>query len=260
MKDVISFTALFALVLSLTALPGTVHAGDEKPELGKNVELVDEAGSSWGTLKGRVLLKGDVPDPKTFKTNKRFKKTCNMKKNRTVQRVNVKDGGIQNVFVYLKGVKKALKPELPEKTLVIDQKECRFLPRIGLVQANGTVRVKNSDPTIHNFFYRGTAALGGVKGNKMQPKGADPLSVGVKSAEFITYRCNVHPWMKGMVRVANHHAYTLTAKNGSFSLTVPPGEYKMVVHHITMKEPISTSVTVPEKASVKKSLKLNLSK
>ncbi len=253
-RRAVNFMFVFALGF-LVQFQLNLDAGEEEPELGDKVEVVEKAGSDWGTLKGRIEIKGEVPDPQTFPTNSRFKQKCKMKKDRTVQRVKVKDSGVQNVFVRLKGVTKALESKLPPKTIVVDQKKCRFRPRAGLVQANGTIKVKNSDPTIHNFNYSGSNPLG-ISGNKTQPKGADPIKVHVKSPEYVSFRCNVHPWMKGRVLVADHHAYALTDKKGKFSMKVPPGSYQMEINHLSLKKPKTVEVEVPENDTKKKTVKV----
>jgi hypothetical protein len=44
--------------------------------------------------------------------------------------------------------------------------------------------------------------------------------------------CNIHPWMKGWVRVFDHPYYCLTDENGGFSLTlVPAGDHRLKVWH-----------------------------
>src|SRR5271170_1221117 len=63
----------------------------------------------------------------------------------------VKDGKLQNVFVYVKdGLGNRLYPA-PSNPVVLDQKGCRYIPHVIGVQVGQPVEFTNSDPTMHNI-------------------------------------------------------------------------------------------------------------
>ncbi len=63
----------------------------------------------------------------------------------------VKDGKLQNVFVYVKdGLGNKIYPA-PSTPVVLDQKGCRYVPHVIGVQVGQPVEFTNSDPTMHNI-------------------------------------------------------------------------------------------------------------
>ena len=66
--------------------------------------------------------------------------------------------------------------------------------------------------------------------NEAQPEGAPPREMNLKQKGLHIVTCDVHPWMKGYIWVADHPYYTLSDSTGAFSLSdVPPGKYKLVL-------------------------------
>ena len=46
------------------------------------------------------------------------------------------------------------------------------------------------------------------------------------------FACNIHPWMKGAIRVFDHPWFTVTDKDGNFAIkNVPAGDYRIVYWH-----------------------------
>jgi hypothetical protein len=64
--------------------------------------------------------------------------------------VNPENKGIANVFVFLPKAPTGFKAGKPEKELVFDQKNCKFLPHGLCIQAGQTVRVMSDDSVPHN--------------------------------------------------------------------------------------------------------------
>lgn len=209
----------------------------------KKLTIVETPGENWGTLKGTVKFEGSAPDPVTAPRDSK----CGIKAGQSLNRikVNKEKGIVKNALVYLDGVKKAIKSELPSKNITIDQEKCLFVPNWTYVlRKNGQVTVKNSDPEMHNFRYRGSSGF--TSGNENQPSGAKPIELSMNSSEWVSFVCNMHPWMVGLMRVSEHHAVARTGEDGSFSFDVAPGDYTLVVNHPEMNKPLKKKVTVPE--------------
>ncbi len=219
------------------------------------LEVVDEPGDNWGTLTGQVKFKGSAPDPVTAPRDSQ----CGLKKGDPLNRIKIdkEKGIVQNALVYLEGVETAISGELPPKSLTIDQEKCIFRPRWTYVlRMNGVVTVKNSDPELHNFRYRGTSDFG-AQGNKNQSPGAKPIEIEMNGSEWVNFECNVHPWMVGMLRVSEHHAVARSGTDGTFSFDVEPGDYTLVVNHPSLDNPVKTDVNVPEGDSVEKNVSVS---
>ena len=68
-----------------------------------------------------------------------------------------------------------------------------------------------------------------------------------KSEDVFVVKCDVHPWMKSYTQVFNHPYFSVTDKNGSFSIpNVPDGTYEIVAwqEKFGSKRVLSQSVTV----------------
>jgi hypothetical protein len=79
----------------------------------------------------------------------------------------------------------------------------------------------------------------------------------LKEPEIIRVDCDLHPWMRAWVVVADHPFYAVTNDRGEFMLdNVPPGEYTLrlwqeslgaVTNDVTVREEAITTVTVEMK-------------
>lgn len=236
---------------------------DSSDSKSDSLTMVENPGDNWGTVKGMVKLSGSAPRLNPEGVSSTHQQKCDIDSDRTtkqVLKVNKDSKAVKDAVVYIKGLKKGLKSELPPKEVTIDQKGCRFHPNHAIVRKGGTLKVTNGDPTTHNFRYEGlTNSL--FKGDKNQGEGAEALSIKMNVLDAVKFGCNVHPWMGGMVRTANHHAYALTGKDGSFSFQVPPGDYTLVVRHYLhpAKKPYTTDITVKEGGTVEKTVEIGLS-
>src|SRR5690606_26777213 len=107
-------------------------------------------------------------------------------------------GGIANVAIYLRRTPKMIKPELktPEKMqIVYDQKSCRFIPHMAVIQAGQSVEILNSDAVAHN-----------TRGNPVRNQGfnfivapnteaGNGIKIPLKVGESVPIQvgCDIHP-------------------------------------------------------------------
>lgn len=69
-----------------------------------------------------------------------------------------------------------------------------------------------------------------------------------KKAEIIRVDCDLHPWMRAWVVVAEHPFYAVTNDQGEFILNhVPPGEYTLQLWQESLGA-MTMDVTVKDKA------------
>lgn len=145
-----------------------------------------------------------------------------------------KKGGIKNAVVFIQGSIPSAKPFPKEQSFSIDQKQCRFEPRVKIVPAGKDLIVMNSDGISHNFH---THSLTNPSLNKAQPKSLPQMVVKFLRPEIFSVVCDIHRWMKAWIVVAAHPYYAVTDAEGRFQLTdVPAGDYTLHLWHETLGE------------------------
>lgn len=140
-------------------------------------------------------------------------------------------GELADVVVSLKGVAgKSTGPSQPP--VVLDQKGCLYTPQILAIQTGQKLVVKNSDNCIHNVHVVPKAAGNEEHNDAQMTGGADLTYTFAKPEMFITFKCDVHPWMFAWVSVFDSPYYAITDKEGKFVIkNVPPGKYTLEANH-----------------------------
>ncbi len=146
-----------------------------------------------------------------------------------------KDGGLKNVFVYVKtGLPKDKKWPVPKKPVELKQEGCHYIPHVFGVMAGQGVKVVNADPTNHNIH-------GLPKENKefnfsQAQKGMEKI-VELNKTEDFKIKCDVHAWMNAHCFVMDHPFFAVTDAEGKFAIKgLPAGEYEVVLSHETLGE------------------------
>lgn len=220
--------------------------------------------SGNATIKGKVVLKGDMPD--LVKLTSELQEKMKMKpedlphclemapaEQKQQQTWDIGDGnGVGNVFVWLTpapGTYFAIDENHPGvkaatgKPVVLDQPHCAFVPHVLALfpqykdeagktqQTNQEFVVKNSAEISHNVNLKGGPKNPGM--NQVLAKGGE-----VKPSKFspdnqpITVGCDIHKWMNGYIWVFDHPYYAITDKNGNFEIkNAPVGKVNIVAWH-----------------------------
>ena len=206
------------------------------------------AQNKWATVKGQVVFPGDKELPKRAPLNVTQDKDHCLSKGEILDEsviVSAKNKGIKNVVVFLRPDDTDLKAELPKEAIhpddknrkagevVIDQPCCMFGPRVTVARAGDKLTVKNSAPVAHNLFWE-TSNNGSY--NVTIPKMDKwELKEGLAKEEGnrpIQYKCTIHGWMTGYVRVFDHPYYAITDDSGNFEIkNAPVGKYRIVYWH-----------------------------
>jgi plastocyanin len=137
--------------------------------------------------------------------------------------------GLGNVFVHLKeGLARTFAP--PEEPVTLDQQGCLYHPHVLGLRAGQTLRIVNSDETLHNVH---AFAKNNREFNVGQPvKGLSTERVFDVAEVMIPFRCDVHKWMAAYVGVVEHPFFAVTASDGRFELVgLPPGSYVVEAWH-----------------------------
>jgi hypothetical protein len=201
--------------------------------------------AAWVTVKGQVVFPEKKPIPERAKLNVTQDKPVCLAKGDILDEsilVNPKNRGIKNVVVYLrpldKDVAEFAKAQIhpadanrKPAEVVIDQPCCMFVNRVTCARVGDTIVVKNPAPVAHNFFWSSSnnsdynANLAAKTDWKM-PKAL------VKENPPIQFKCTIHPWMSGYVRVFDHPYYAVTDADGKFEIrNAPAGKFRIVFWH-----------------------------
>lgn len=204
-----------------------------------------DAQAQFADLTGQILLDGAVPTLKN-KVNKgdaaaKDAAVCavmdipyyNLSINPTNQ-------GIADVFVYIRKAAK-VKPELaavPSEPIVVDQKQCMFVPHAMIVRCNQQVIATSQDAVPHNIHgynvfnpgFNFTVAANDREGQKVPVDKAnakaEPLPIAVK--------CDIHTHMESFWLVIDHPYAAVTDADGKFTIAgLPVGKHTLTIWHST---------------------------
>jgi plastocyanin len=119
---------------------------------------------------------------------------------------------------------------------MLDQKGCLYTPTILAIQTGQKLIVKNSDNCVHNVHSISTA--GNPEHNDAQmPGGKDLTYTFPKPEMFLKFQCDVHPWMFAWASIFDHPYFSISGKDGTFTIkNVPPGKYTVVANHRKLGE------------------------
>ncbi|MDB5310060.1 MAG: hypothetical protein JWO38_4262 [Gemmataceae bacterium] len=207
----------------------------------------EDAAGQWATIKGQVVFPAgkDIPERKKLEVSQ-DKAHCLSKGDILDESVvvNPKNRGVKNVVVWLRpDDAKDAKAKLPAakihpsdaqrkpKDVVIDQPVCMFAPRVTVARVGDTIVVKNSAPVAHNFFW--TSSNNGDANPTVTKETEWRMEQPLKPETTpIQYKCSIHPWMAGYVRVFDHPYFAVTDENGNFEIkNAPVGKFRLVYWH-----------------------------
>jgi plastocyanin len=197
------------------------------------------AQEQFGTIKGRLVYGGaEVPKPKEIQVTK-DPEVCGVKP--LVARdlmVDPKTKGVAFGVAYLvkpsganPEAEKALLAKSPE--VVVDQKQCEFVPYGTAVHQSQKIVFASSDPINHNVRYNAFVNPG--FNQIVPPNGKVEAKLVAEKSGSGGYRplllfCDIHPWMKGYIMVFDHPYFAITKEDGSFEIQgVPAGKQNLVV-------------------------------
>jgi hypothetical protein len=203
--------------------PGPVDAG------GTAVLLPPPPPGPKGTIQGTAALLGAAP--KMGLLNRAADSFCARNPAHDEEVLVGPAGMLRNVVVRIReGVRYAY--PVPEKTLEVKQVNCTYLPRVQVGVLGQEIAIYNNDPILHNVnTFKGTAQWF----NRPQPAiaGLPPIRKKLENGMgLVTFKCDIHPWMRAYIAVAPHPFSAVTADDGAFALRdVPPGTYTVEAWH-----------------------------
>jgi hypothetical protein len=150
--------------------------------------------------------------------------------NAMAETVKVSDGGLENVIVYVSsGVPTGVTFATPADAVQIDQHDCHYIPHVFTIMTNQTLKIKNSDMTLHNIH---AWAVTNPQYNQGQPRQDMVNETKFSKPEMpLPIRCDVHKWMNSFTGVFDHPFHSVSKSGGSFELKLPPGNYEITAWH-----------------------------
>jgi hypothetical protein len=183
-------------------------------------------------ITGKITLKGNPPPEKELPLDPNCG-ALHTEKPKTRLYVVGKGGELADTFVYLKDGLTGKTFPVPSEAKVLDQKGCEYVPYVSGVQVGQKLLVKNSDPVLHNVHLAPLSPDGNKEKNLAQmPKGADLDFTLTKPEILARFKCDVHNWMFAYVGAVDHPYYSVSDKDGTFTIkNVPKGDYTVEAFH-----------------------------
>lgn len=203
----------------------------------------DQAATSSGdatgaTVHGVVTLAGERPPQESIRLDADPQCLAIAGQSaRSTEDVVIGDGGgLANVFVYIKdGLPADREYPVPDQPVVLDQQQCRYLPRVLGVQVGQALILRNSDPLLHTVR---ADAVDNARFNIGTPvQGMEVRRSFQRPEVMVPVKCDMHPWMHAYVGVVAHPYFAVTDASGQFAIAgLPPGTYRVGMWHERLGE------------------------
>jgi plastocyanin len=177
-----------------------------------------------GSVHGTVTFFGTAPTPATIPNQPCHAGAPELKDESVVVSAT---GQLANVIVYLQGA--SASDGSAEPPVLLDQKDCRYIPHAIAVQTGQTLTIRSSDAAVHNVHY---APDHNPAANLSLVNAGDSRNITFDQPEIFRARCDIHPWMNATVAVFDHPFFAVTDAAGSFAIDrIPAGRYTIVAQH-----------------------------
>jgi len=182
-----------------------------------------------GEITGRVTLKGTPPPERIVDLTSYPTLAAKHPKGLTTRHYQTgREGGLQDVLVYVRGNFDGRVFEQPRTSPVLDHVNGLFQPYMMGVRVGQELQLKCSDgvpcsfhaaPKINRSFSIGM-------GRGTVPRAFTEPEVPVR------FKCDLHPWNYAYVGVFAHPYFAVTDEQGRFTIPgVPAGRYSLEIFH-----------------------------
>jgi hypothetical protein len=196
-----------------------------------------DAENGQGTISGTVHLVGPPPSIPTVLPQMDFD-MCGSAARPMQSLLLGSNQAVRNVIVYLAGYAQNSANNGTNDVIIVDQRDCEFVPRIQIARSGVPLILKNSDPILHVVRID---LMSSTNGPRMLLKAATPYAGYQKVYQLANFHeptllqvtsVNGHEWMAGYIAVMPHPWAALTDENGRFTLhNVPVGAHKIYAWH-----------------------------
>jgi plastocyanin len=192
-----------------------------------------------GNIHGTIHFTGEAPQ--RIAIDMAQDPVCSAADTNYTEQYVVHDGGLQDVYIYVRdGLGNRLYAPSADP-VVIDQKGCRFTPHVVGVQAGQPVKFTNSDSTMHNVHITPLISTNQSVDISQPPNGSGEMRTMPTPELMIPVRCNNHPWMEAFINVAANPFFAVSGPDGQFTIKgLPPGTYTIVAVHEKLGQKTAT--------------------
>jgi plastocyanin len=179
-----------------------------------------------GTLSGVVRFAGTPPRLEPLAVNKN-RDVCGEQKPSEALVVSP-EGGVRGSVVMIEGVARGKKAG---GDVVVDNHRCLFVSHVTALTPGERVRIKNSDPVLHNThgFLGKPTVFNLALPNKDQ---MIDITRRLTKPGVVHVLCDAHPHMFAWMVVHDSPYVTVTDDHGAFKLDgIPAGTYKVTMWH-----------------------------
>ena len=227
----------YALLLTIAVLVIACGGGDDKkssstgtpaPSAAPSGNAYD-ASKATATVNGKVSFEGTAPQPTKLPLTPECKQ-AHAGSEAVDQSVEVNaDNTLKDVLIYVKSGAEKWSFSTPSEPVMLDQVGCQYKPHMVAVMANQPIKIRNSDPFLHNIH---PLPKNNPQFNLGQPvKGMESEKVFANPEIAIPVKCDVHRWMSSYIAVLNHPFHNVTGDTGSYSIKLPAGTYTLEAWH-----------------------------
>ena len=118
-------------------------------------------------------------------------------------------------------------PDVPRKTVIIDQIDKKFVNHVTPVQVGTAISFPNLDQIRHHVYSFSPAKTFEIP----LYKGIPSKPIVFKQEGIVTLGCNIHDWMSAYIVVIDSPYFATTDEEGHTSLTLPDGDYELRFWH-----------------------------
>lgn len=193
--------------------------------VGAGLLWAGSADAQWGTIRGRIVVDGDVPKPANLVAGKPGLPPI---PDESVV-IDPKSKGLANAVIWLSRKPDRIHPGLvvPAVPQVdVGHQGYRLVPHVLLARTDQKVRVLSADPVVHNVH---THAVKNAQQNFLiQPNDRQGVVVSMPIAERLPIKVgsDTYPWMQGWWMILDHPYATVTNEKGEFEIAdLPVGEH-----------------------------------
>ena len=203
--------------------------------------------SNGGSITGTIKFNGTPPANPTLKATKDAD-VCGATLTADYYIVGP-NGGLKNAAIAIENID-AGKAYDKKGIVPFKNKDCMFGPHVSAAVKGQKLGIVSKDPVLHNTHLYSGAKLKTMY-NIALPLQDKVIKKRLKKDGVVTVKCDAHEWMLGYVYVAKSPYVTVSAADGSYTISdVPPGNYKVTIWHEKLGE-VSKDVTVTAGAAAK---------
>ncbi len=224
-----AFLIVSALLWAAACSPKQEPQGTrQSAELSGRLAL--DPSKATAVVTGRVTFTGTPPPAAEIKLNSDPTCAALHKDPLYTEEIVVREGKLQNVFVWVKEGLERYSFQPPAEPVVLSQEGCRYTPHVGGIVVGQKLRIVNGDSTLHNIHCIAEKNAGFNIGQPIQGMSSDKT---FSSPEvMVRFKCEVHKWMTSYFGVVPHPYFGVTGAEGTYALkNLPPGDYVIEAWH-----------------------------